>query len=71
MITAAHERDLAIPGSPFTFGQVETAQALGDVASLSAREKPVIRLHLTAGATHGLTVVDAAVERAIAAGAHS
>ena len=71
VITAATDHDLPIPGSSFTFGQVEMAQALGDVASLSAREKPVIRLHLTAGAAPGLAVVDAAIERAIAAGAHA
>jgi len=69
VITAETDADLPIPESPFTFGQAESAQSLGDVASLSAREKPVIRLHLTAGAGPGLAVLDAAVERAIAAGA--
>ena len=67
VLTAEPESDLPIPGSPFTFGQLETAQALGDFESLAAHGKPVLRLHMTGGAPKGLSVVDAAIERAIAA----
>jgi glucose-6-phosphate isomerase len=67
VMTAEPESDLPIPGSPFTFGQLETAQALGDLESLAAHGKPALRLHLTGGAANGLSVVDAAIERAIAA----
>jgi transaldolase/glucose-6-phosphate isomerase len=67
VLTAAPESDVPIPGSPFTFGQLETAQALGDFESLAAHGKPVLRLHMAGGSPKGLSVVDAAIERAIAA----
>jgi transaldolase/glucose-6-phosphate isomerase len=67
VLTGEPESDLPIPGSPFTFGQLETAQALGDFESLAAHGRPVLRLHMTAGAAKGLSVVDAAIERAIVA----
>ncbi|HEU4764086.1 MAG TPA: transaldolase, partial [Candidatus Eisenbacteria bacterium] len=69
VLTASGETDLPIPGSPYTFGQVETAQALGDLASLASRGKPALRLHMTQGAEAGLEALGAAVERAIAAAA--
>lgn len=67
VLTAAGEIDLPIPGSSWTFGEVEMAQALGDAAALESRGKPVLRLHLTQGAEAGLEALGAAVERAIAA----
>jgi glucose-6-phosphate isomerase len=69
VLTAAGETDLPIPGSPYTFGQVETAQALGDIASLASRGKPALRLPMSHGAGAGLEALGAAVERAIAAAA--
>lgn len=38
--------DLAIPGATYTFGELERCQALGDLESLSARGRRVMRLHL-------------------------
>jgi len=67
ILAAGDEADLAIPGSPFTFGELKTAQALGDYASLASRGKPVLRLHLAAGVESGLQAVGAALERALAA----
>lgn len=46
--------DLAVPGRPYTFGAVKTAQALGDMEVLAARKRPVIRLHLEEGVEAGL-----------------
>jgi glucose-6-phosphate isomerase len=69
VLTAEGEKDLPIPGSPYTFGQVEAAQALGDLASLASRGKAALRLHMTQGAEAGLDALGAAVERAIAAAA--
>jgi glucose-6-phosphate isomerase len=46
-VTGAHERDLDVPGQPFTFGRLQLAQALGDLQALQSRERPVVRLHLT------------------------
>ena len=65
LLTAAGTRP-AGPREPWTFGEVEMAQALGDAASLESRGKPVLRLHLTRGRS-GLEALGAAVERAIAA----
>jgi transaldolase/glucose-6-phosphate isomerase len=48
LITADTKADLAIPGEPFSFGVLETAQALGDFASLEAAGRRAVRLHLPA-----------------------
>ena len=36
--------DLPIPGEPFGFGQLEAAQAEGDLVALRARGRPAIRV---------------------------
>ncbi|MEA5454373.1 glucose-6-phosphate isomerase [Sinomonas sp. JGH33] len=46
-ITAATDVDVEIPGRPFTFGQLITAQAAGDAQVLAEHGRPVLRLHLT------------------------
>jgi glucose-6-phosphate isomerase len=46
-ITGAADADLAIPGLPFTFGQLIAAQAAGDAQVLADHGRPVLRLHLT------------------------
>ncbi|GAP56732.1 hypothetical protein AHiyo6_32970 [Arthrobacter sp. Hiyo6] len=46
-VTAASATDLAIPGRPFTFGELITAQAAGDAQVLVEHGRPVLRLHLT------------------------
>ncbi|HSQ60748.1 MAG TPA: hypothetical protein VLT84_10010 [Acidobacteriota bacterium] len=61
------DRDVAIPGSPYTFGQLQRAQALGDLESLAAHGKPALRLHLGTDVAEGLRKVNEAVERAVAA----
>jgi len=40
--------DLGIPGSPFSFGELLTAQALGDYRALSGRRRPCLWVRLTA-----------------------
>jgi len=45
-VTGAVTDDIAVPGRPFTLGRLQLAQALGDLRALSARERPVVRLHL-------------------------
>ncbi len=45
-ITGVVAEDLEIPGRPFTFGGLQTAQALGDLRALAERSRPVLRLHL-------------------------
>jgi len=65
VITADHAQDLPIPESRLTFGRLETAQALGDLASLDSRGKPALRLHMTETVTGGLATIAHAVERAL------
>jgi len=67
ILTTEHKSDLAIPGKPFTFGQLETAQALGDYEALAAHGRPALRLHFSHGVEAGLATLTAAVERALSA----
>jgi len=43
-ITKTVDRDLPIPGDPFTFGELESAQAEGDLLALRKRGRPAIRV---------------------------
>ena len=45
-ITCDHAKDLNIPGRKMTFGTVERAQALGDLAVLDERGRRALRIHL-------------------------
>jgi glucose-6-phosphate isomerase len=46
-ITGAVSDDIPVPGKPYTFGELQAAQAAGDRQALSERGRPVVRLHLT------------------------
>ena len=46
-VTAAASTDVEIPGRPFSFGQLISAQAGGDARVLAEHDRPVLRLHLT------------------------
>ena len=61
-VTANHEQDLAIPGRPFSFGGLITAQATGDGAVLSDAEhgRPVLRVNLTDRAAGIAALLEAA-----------
>ncbi|MEH1013280.1 glucose-6-phosphate isomerase [Micromonospora sp. CPCC 206060] len=50
-ITSTPTEDLAVPGRPYTFGQLQAAQAAGDREALTGRGRPLLRLHLTERAT--------------------
>jgi hypothetical protein len=45
-ITSDDREDVAIPGQPFTFSVLKHAQAAGDILSLRAHGRRVIRLHV-------------------------
>ncbi|WP_370614167.1 glucose-6-phosphate isomerase [Mumia sp. Pv 4-285] len=45
-ITGDPDRDLEVPGRPFTFGEFLLAQAVGDAGVLTDHGRPVLRLHL-------------------------
>ncbi|MGI5177983.1 glucose-6-phosphate isomerase [Dactylosporangium sp. CA-152071] len=46
-ITGAVPRDLAVPGRPYTFGELQAAEAADDRQVLLERGRPLLRLHLT------------------------
>ncbi|TKG70414.1 glucose-6-phosphate isomerase [Prauserella endophytica] len=46
-LTGTPENDLEVPDRPYTLGQLQRAQALGDGQVLAAGGRPVLRLHLT------------------------
>lgn len=48
-ITATSSDDLEIPGRPFSFGTLISAQASGDAGVLADRGRPVLRLNLAGG----------------------
>ncbi|HWD03206.1 MAG TPA: glucose-6-phosphate isomerase [Amycolatopsis sp.] len=62
-ITGAVGDDLAVPDRPYTLGQLQHAQALGDGQVLAEHGRPVLRLHLTDRAA-GLAEVVRAVQEA-------
>ncbi|HEY5289412.1 MAG TPA: hypothetical protein VIJ59_05220, partial [Caulobacteraceae bacterium] len=64
-ITAASPRDLSIPGRKITFGQVEHAQALGDMAVLGERGRRVLRIDLGDDLGAGLDRLAEAVDQAL------
>ena len=59
-ILGSGEVDLEIPGRPFTFGQLITAQAAGDASVLVAHDRPVVTLTLTDPQTDVLALFEAA-----------
>ena len=65
LVTAAPAEDLAIPGSDYSFGQLQLALALGDFESLGRQGRPVLRLHLTGGADSGLLQLETILNSAV------
>ena len=45
-ITGAIERDVRVPGTAYSLGRLQLAQALGDLGALRSRGRPAVRLHL-------------------------
>lgn len=46
MLTCDSKQDIAVPGADYSFGQLHLASALGDFEALTAKQRPVLRLHL-------------------------
>ncbi|MER5704445.1 glucose-6-phosphate isomerase [Micromonospora sp. NPDC002296] len=46
-VTGTVDNDLHVPGKPYSFGELQAAQAAGDRQTLAGRGRPVLRLHLT------------------------
>ena len=53
-ITATPAQDLPVPGHRYSFGIIESAQALGDLQVLQERGRRVLRVHLGPDARAGL-----------------
>jgi len=53
--------DLEVPGAGYTFGDLITAQALGDYQALRARDRRVLRIHLGSDPGNGLAVLEEAL----------
>ena len=64
---ADHPADRAIPGWPYTFGQLIDAQAAGDFAAIESHGLPILRVHLGADPAAGLAALERALAAAIAA----
>ncbi|MGH3926338.1 MAG: glucose-6-phosphate isomerase, partial [Pseudonocardiaceae bacterium] len=60
-LTGDVEPDILVPGTSFTLGDLQRAQALGDAEVLAARGRPVLRLHFL-GRAAGLVQVVRAVQ---------
>ncbi len=59
-ITGAVTDDLDVPGQPYTFGQLQAAQAAGDRQALAGRGRPLLWLHLTNRTTGAAQLLAAA-----------
>jgi transaldolase/glucose-6-phosphate isomerase len=66
-VTCDDAEDLAIPDEPYSFGVLKSAQALGDLQSLSSRQRRVIRVHVGSDVIKGLTRLEQAIEAALCA----
>ena len=65
-VTGTVTDDLAVPGRPYTFGELQAAQAGGDRLALAGRKRPLLWLHLTdrrAGVAQLLTAAAALTNR--------
>ncbi|KKJ99445.1 glucose-6-phosphate isomerase [Micromonospora sp. HK10] len=59
-VTGAATTDLPVPGRPYTFGELQAAQAAGDRQAVAGRGRAVLRLHLTERAAGVAQLLDAA-----------
>ena len=67
-VTCEDAKDLIIPGEPYTFGVLKAAQALGDLKSLTAKGRRVIRVHVGSDVQKGLERLEQAVEASLCVG---
>ncbi len=67
-VTCDDAEDLAIPDEPYSFGVLKTAQALGDLQSLTSRQRRVIRIHVGSDVIKDLARLEQAIEAALCVG---
>ncbi|NOZ09948.1 MAG: glucose-6-phosphate isomerase [Gammaproteobacteria bacterium] len=56
-ITTTNHHDITIPQTPYSFGQLYEAQALGDFQVLQRRQRRVLRIHLQDDAPNRITAL--------------
>ena len=66
IITADHPNDISIPGKPFTFNQLNRAQALGDYEVLKKHNRRVLRVHLEKDTELGLARLQSIISEILA-----
>ncbi len=59
-VTGTVDDDLPVPGKPYSFGELQAAQAAGDRKALTGRGRPVLRLHLTDRSAGAAQLLDTA-----------
>jgi transaldolase/glucose-6-phosphate isomerase len=62
LLTYDHPEDVAIPGSPYSFGILNAAQAAGDFEALDTHKRRVLRLHLNGYIAGGINVLLSAID---------
>jgi len=67
-VTCDDAEDLNIPDEPYTFGVLKAAQALGDLKSLTAKDRRVIRVHIGRDVQKGLARLEHALEASLCVG---
>ncbi|HET8761415.1 MAG TPA: glucose-6-phosphate isomerase [Nitrospiria bacterium] len=65
ILTTDHAAAQAIPNAPYTFGQLELAQALGDLEALAKHTRPAIRVHLKGDLAAALADLEKAINAAL------
>ncbi|MDH5776036.1 MAG: bifunctional transaldolase/phosoglucose isomerase, partial [Nitrospirota bacterium] len=70
-VTCDDAEDLAIPDEAYSFGVLKAAQALGDLQSLTSRQRRVIRVHVGSDVLKGLTRLEQAIEASLCVGKSS
>jgi hypothetical protein len=58
LLTCEDDGALGVPGAPYSFATLKRAQALGDLQSLVAHERRVVRLHLAGPAIGMASTLD-------------
>jgi hypothetical protein len=65
ILTADHAAAQAIPHAPYTFGQLQLAQALGDLEALTKHNRPALRIHLKSDVIAALAELEKAINTAL------
>jgi transaldolase/glucose-6-phosphate isomerase len=61
-ITVDMPDDCVVPGEPYTFGVLKTAQAAGDLEALRSKDRRTIRLHITGSVAEGVSILLKAID---------